>query len=39
MIVERYTHTAKPGCQAELVELLKGWVEGSGTSSRVLTMV
>ena len=37
MIVERFTHTAKPGYREELVELLKGWVEGSGAPGRVLT--
>jgi hypothetical protein len=37
MIVVRYTHTAKPGYRKELVELLKGWVEGAGVSGRVLT--
>ena len=37
MIVRRYTHTAKPGHRTELVELLKGWVEGAGVSGRVLT--
>jgi hypothetical protein len=37
MIVVRYTHTAKPGCRNELVELLKGWVKGAGVQGRVLT--
>ena len=37
MIVDRYTHTAKPGCRDELVKLLKGWVKGAGVSGRVLT--
>jgi hypothetical protein len=37
MIVVRYTHTAKPGKRNEIIELLKGWVEGAGVSGRVLT--
>jgi len=37
MIIERFTHTAKPGCRKELVELLKGWVEGAGAPGRVFT--
>ena len=37
MIVQRITHTAKPGKLGEIIELLKGFVEGSGASGRVLT--
>ena len=37
MIVTRFTHTAKAGCRKELVELLKGWMEGAGATGRVLT--
>jgi hypothetical protein len=37
MIVTRFTHSAKPGCREALVEVLKGWVEGSGVSGRVMT--
>jgi hypothetical protein len=37
MIVQRFTCTAKPGYREELVELLKGWVEGLGAPGRVLT--